>query len=221
MSLCRFPRPLSACLLLCLTAAAASAQQAPARPRQVGQTAAQSGATVTTETNGRKRLENDLVVVSTAPDVEEEEASALSSPSFGAFAAPAKLGEVERQMLAAIGQRLGTPYRMGTEGPTRYDCSGFVWSVFQEAGISFERSSARSLWQWFAPAGEAEKFKFGTLVFFNNLNHVGIVADENGFFHASSSKGVVYSRFGEYWSKRITGFRRVPLAQPLVASAGR
>jgi hypothetical protein len=47
--------------------------------------------------------------------------------------------------------------------------------------------------------------------------------DENGFYHASSSHGVVYSRFGDYWTKRISGFRRVPLAPgtTFVASAGR
>ena len=125
-------------------------------------------------------------------------------------------------MLAAIDERLGTPYRMGATGPNRYDCSGFVWSVFQQAGVSFERSTARSLWQEFTPPAEGEQFKFGTLVFFNNLHHVGIVADANGFFHASSH-GVVYSRFDDYWTKRLNGFRRVPFAQSpaLIASSGR
>ena len=89
-------------------------------------------------------------------------------------------------------------------------------------GVSFERSSARSLWQEFAPPAEGEQFKFGTLVFFNNLHHVGIVADADGFFHASSH-GVVYSRFDDYWTKRLNGFRRIPFAQApaLVASSGR
>ena len=123
-------------------------------------------------------------------------------------------------MLSAIEERLGVPYRMGATGPYRYDCSGFVWSVFQQAGVAFERTSVRSFWHEFAPPTEDEKFKFGTLVFFNNLHHVGIVADENGFYHASTSRGVVYSRFDDYWTKRINGFRRVPVAT-LVASAGR
>src|ERR671917_704908 len=123
----------------------------------------------------------------------------------------------------AIKARLGTPYRLGAEGPNRYDCSGFVWSVFQEVGVSFERGSARTFWSQFASPTEEEKYKFGTLVFFNHLNHVGIVADANGFYHASTSRGVVYSRFDDYWTKRLVGFRRVPLAQgsTFVASAGR
>jgi cell wall-associated NlpC family hydrolase len=216
MSFCKlFPRPLAATFVLSLLTLSAHAQTA-TRPRQVTD-AAQP--TTTTETQGRPRLENDIFVVESATEGEAEPAPA--KPQFGV--PTAKLGFFERSMLTAIEERLGTPYRMGTEGPNRYDCSGFVWSVFQQAGVAFERSSVRTFWQEFAPPTEDEKFKFGTLVFFNNLHHVGIVADENGFYHASTSRGVVYSRFDEYWTKRINGFRRVPLAQgsTFVAAAGR
>lgn len=213
MSFCRlFPRVLVACCALSLSALSAAAQTA-TRPHAVGEPA--PAATITTQTNGRARLENDLRVISTADEPEPAE-DAVPSLVRG-------IGSVERVLLGEIEERIGTPYRMGSEGPTRYDCSGFVWSVFQSAGIAFERGSARTFWSQFEPAGESEQYKFGTLVFFNGLRHVGIVADAEGFYHASSSKGVVYSRFGEYWSKRITGFRRIPLAdgRALIASAGR
>ena len=114
-------------------------------------------------------------------------------------------------LLAAIDERLGSRYRWGATGPDRFDCSGFVWSIFQATGINFERASARNLFARFAPAPEEEQFKFGTLVFFSNLTHVGVVADEHGFYHASRRHGVIYSEFNEYWLKRIDGFRRVPL----------
>jgi len=178
--------------------------------------------TTSTRADGRTRLENDLSVAPQDEADEDEAGAPESVESVEGFAVPQNLGRVERLMLAAIEERLGTPYRMGATGPNRFDCSGFVWSVFQQAGIGFERSAARSLWAEFAPPAAGEEYKFGTLVFFRNLHHIGIVADANGFFHASSSHGVMYSRFNDYWTKRITGFRRVPLAQtPLVASAGR
>jgi peptidoglycan endopeptidase LytE len=120
-------------------------------------------------------------------------------------------------MMAAIDTRMGAPYVYGTEGPRVFDCSGFVWSVFQSAGVNFERGSARGFWENFSPVSEDEKYKFGTLVFFNNLKHVGIVADANGFYHASTSQGVTYSRFDGYWGSRITGFRRVPLPASTLA----
>jgi cell wall-associated NlpC family hydrolase len=114
-------------------------------------------------------------------------------------------------LMAAIDERLGARYRWGAEGPDRFDCSGFVWSIFHATGIDFERGSARTLFARFTAPAPEEQYKFGTLVFFNGLAHVGVVADEHGFYHASRRHGVMYSPFNEYWLKRIDGFRRVPL----------
>ena len=114
-------------------------------------------------------------------------------------------------LMAAIDQRLGARYRWGAEGPDRFDCSGFVWSIYNATGITFERGSARTLFSRFAAPAPEEQFKFGTLVFFSGLTHIGVVADEHGFYHASRRHGVIYSPFNEYWLKRIDGFRRVPL----------
>jgi cell wall-associated NlpC family hydrolase len=116
-----------------------------------------------------------------------------------------------QRLQQAIDAKLGIPYRYGSTGPSSFDCSGLVWSVFQSAGNFFERTSAGSYWQNFDTVSDDEKYRFGTLVFFNKLGHVGIVANENGFYHASSSKGVTYSPFEGYWEKRIVGFRRIPM----------
>lgn len=209
-----FPRALVVCSALCLLTLSAAAQTN-TRPRYAGDSAQ---ATTTTLEGGRPRLENEIYVVSSAEESEAEPEEVLKAPSM-----ISNVAGVERLMLGAIEERIGVPYRMGSEGPNRYDCSGFVWSVFQSAGVSFERGSARHFWSRFEPAGEGEQFKFGTLVFFNGLRHVGIVADERGFYHASSSKGVVYSPFSEYWTKRITGFRRVAPApvRTFVAAASK
>ncbi|MEO6589628.1 MAG: NlpC/P60 family protein [Pyrinomonadaceae bacterium] len=115
-------------------------------------------------------------------------------------------------MLNSIKDLYGIPYRYGSTGPNRYDCSGFVWTVFQRAGFSFDRSSARTYWNQFEPVTGDDRYQFGTLVFLNGLGHIGIVADDKGFYHASSSKGITYSTFEGYWEKRIVGFRRVPLS---------
>ena len=131
------------------------------------------------------------------------------APSMGASSTG--FIKFEPLLLAAIDERLGSRYRWGATGPTRFDCSGFVWSIFQATGIDFERASARNLFARFQPAPAEEQFKFGTLVFFSGLTHVGVVADEHGFYHASRRQGVIYSEFNEYWLKRIDGFRRVPL----------
>ena len=120
---------------------------------------------------------------------------------------------LKSKLMFGINARLGIPYLYGSTGPNRYDCSGFIWSVFNDAGINFERSSAKTFWEEFEPVEGDERFQFGTLVFFNKLGHVGIVVDENGFYHASSSKGITYSTFKGYWGKRIVGYRRIPTNQ--------
>jgi cell wall-associated NlpC family hydrolase len=116
---------------------------------------------------------------------------------------------VSSAIMRGIEQRYGIPYLYGSDGPNRYDCSGFVWAVFNEAGINFTRQSARTIWAMSEPVTGDERFKFGTLVFLNGLGHMGIVADENGFYHASSSKGITYSPFKGYWESRIVGFKRL------------
>ncbi|MDQ3666245.1 MAG: NlpC/P60 family protein [Acidobacteriota bacterium] len=157
----------------------------------------------------RNTLTNELTPISDDPII-----ISLASPEEidTAAASTASVGFKFRQLMSsAIDQRLGSPYSWGANGPFQFDCSGFVWSTFQSTGIEFERSNARTLWARFASATSEENFKFGTLVFFNGLKHIGIVADEHGFYHASRRHGVVYSPFSDYWLSRIDGFRRVPL----------
>ena len=122
-------------------------------------------------------------------------------------------GRFDQLLLTAIQDRLGVGYHYGGTGPGAFDCSGFVWRTFQEAGLSFNRGPASSYWASMPPATKEERSKFGTLVFFSGLAHVGIVADEKGFYHASRHHGVIYSPFNDYWLSRIDGFRRVPLAE--------
>lgn len=114
-----------------------------------------------------------------------------------------------QRLLNAIQSKLGIPYLYGSDGPNRYDCSGLVWSVFRDAGFTFERTSARTIWQNSDPVAGNDRYKLGTLVFFNGLKHIGIVADADGFYQASTSHGVIYSRFDGYWKNRIVGFRRM------------
>ena len=159
---------------------------------------------------------DDLAMVATAPIAETKPAwEAKPKPTIdlapSTLVSSAGFIKFEPLLMTAIDQRLGSPYRWGATGPNRFDCSGFVWSIFQATGITFERASARNLFARFEPAPVEEQFKFGTLVFFSGLTHVGVVADAHGFYHASRRHGVVYQEFTEYWLKHIDGFRRVPL----------
>lgn len=184
----------------------------PTLPQTTAPAQKTSQPTVRTMVSQRPALTNDIVVTAPPPQYVKKIADIRPINPVPAVYLKGSTysSQMTQQMLGSIQSKLGIRYRYGTEGPNTYDCSGFVWSVFQTAGIYFERTSAKSLWEMSVPVKEEEKYKFGTLVFFNKLGHMGIVADEKGFYHASSSKGITYSPFAGYWGKRIVGFRRLP-----------
>ncbi len=136
--------------------------------------------------------------------------AAANSYANGQYAAASAIA-VSQKLRQAMDARIGIRYVYGSSGGNSYDCSGLVWSVFRDAGINFERSSARTYWKEFEPVSGDDRYKFGTLVFFNGLAHVGIVVDDKGFYQASSSKGVTYTPFAGYWENRIVGFRHIPV----------
>jgi peptidoglycan endopeptidase LytE len=176
-------------IILSLSTAVARAQDEFEAPDNTGTTSVEVN-----EEGTRPRLVSDPVIISEAP------------PSRSLTNRPSPF---EQMMLTAIDSRLGSPYVYGSEGPRTFDCSGFVWSVYQQLGVSFERGSARTLWSRMEPVPSGQQYQLGTLVFFSGLTHVGIVADANGFYHASRHHGVVYAPFNKYWLARVDGFRRV------------
>jgi len=189
-----FPYALAVCFALGIYPLSSTAQTEEMRPRQVAQT---------NESLNLTPLDAEPVIISLASPEDINRAKSFNSKSGVNL-------QFEQLITAAIDDRLGARYSWGATGPSAFDCSGFVWSTFHSAGIDFERGSARTLWSRFtAPAAE-EQYKFGNLVFFSNLAHVGIVVDEKGFYHASRHHGVVYSPFNDYWTSRIDGFRKVP-----------
>src|SRR5689334_11481300 len=75
----------------------------------------------------------------------------------------------------AIERNLGRPYVWGATGMKSFDCSGFIWRVMYENGILIKRTTARKLYMTLPKATTEDQSKFGTLIFFDDLKHVGIV----------------------------------------------
>ena len=204
-----FPRLLVASATLFFSSAAI-AQSSEADPRPTR-----------TAINGSSgiRLETEPTAPSAA---EERRPRTVTSPGVDRPAALVPTINVtnrfDQSLLTAIQSHLGATYRFNRTGPEEFDCSGLVWRAYQDIGINFQRGPARSYWATFEEPAKDQQFKFGTLVFFSNLSHVGIVVDEKGFYHSARHGGVMYSPFNEYWLSRIDGFRRVP-AQSLQATA--
>lgn len=110
---------------------------------------------------------------------------------------------------------IGAPYKWGGTSPQKgFDCSGLVWFVYRQHGITLPRIS----WQQFG-AGQSVRYsdlRPGDLVFFKidksgKSLHVGILTDRGTFVHApSSGKRVMESSLNNtYWREHYIGARRV------------
>ena len=135
-----------------------------------------------------------------------------------ASAVPVGAGElgVDTTGYAVSGTALsyrGVPYRLGGADPNGFDCSGLVWYVYAQHGLSMPRTVEEQY-----RVGEtvaASRLEAGDLVFFSTTSrgasHVGIMIGGDSFVHAPASNGVVrVERLGSsYWSQRYLGARRV------------
>jgi cell wall-associated NlpC family hydrolase len=113
----------------------------------------------------------------------------------------------------------GAPYRNGGDDPAGFDCSGFVWYVFDQHGIHLPRTVTEQ----FQAGSRVDKgdLRAGDLVFFDisgtgvsgsRATHVGISIGGDEFVHAPSTSGQVrVERLGSsYWSSHFLEARRVP-----------
>lgn len=128
-----------------------------------------------------------------------------------------KTGKKQKKIVEEAYSWIGTPYKYAaSEKGKATDCSGLVMKVFENAtGLKLPRNSAKQA--EFCDEIKAEEVDIGDLVFFatgkdsNRISHVGIVVDNESFIHASSSKGVVVSKFANnYYRRTFIKFGRVP-----------
>jgi cell wall-associated NlpC family hydrolase len=108
----------------------------------------------------------------------------------------------------------GAPYHYGSDNPQDgFDCSGFVYHVYQRHGINLPRRTEDMANQ--LPPVEKDALHSGDLLFFdtngNTFSHVGLYIDGDNFIHASSSKTgkvLVSSLKNNYWQQHFVGVRR-------------
>ncbi len=113
----------------------------------------------------------------------------------------------------SIQRHLGRPYVWGADGLKSFDCSGFVWRVMFENGILMKRTTARKFYMTLPKATRDDQLNFGTLIFFDDLKHIGIIDDKSAFYHAQVSIGTNRSEMTSFWKKKVFGYRKLPIPQ--------
>lgn len=113
----------------------------------------------------------------------------LSGGVATTVAAPAQAAGVSatvaHRALHYAASRKGTPYRYGSVGPSRFDCSGLTKWSYARAGRWIPRTAAQ---QYSATIriSRAQR-RLGDLVFFvrnGRIHHVGVYAGANKIWHA-------------------------------------
>ncbi len=122
-----------------------------------------------------------------------------------------KADSVGARAAALAARYVGVPYRLGGHSPAGFDCSGLVWFVYHELGVSVPRTAA--LQHQVAQSIPADQLQPGDLVFFyTSVDHVGIYLGNGEFIHApATGKTVSRARLNSpYFILGFAGGGRVP-----------
>lgn len=115
------------------------------------------------------------------------------------------------QILAEAQKYLGCPYRAGGASPSGFDCSGFVYYVLKQLGLSPYRTPSEQYQM--GTSVEKTALRVGDLVFFGSgrITHSGIYAGNGQFIHAPNSRSSIsYSDLTTgYWAQTYYGACRV------------
>ena len=152
-----------------------------------------------------------------APASPAASAKAAPAPTLGPAPTPAPVppGSTRGTQIAGIAQKyLGYRYIWGGSSPNGFDCSGFTWYVYRQAGVSIPNHDLQGQMN----AGRKisrDQLQPGDLVFFQNtympgLSHVAVYLGGGRFINAESEKvGVqIRSMSDPFWSSRFVGASR-------------
>ena len=102
--------------------------------------------------------------------------SGVAEPASATGTAPSAAAKV----IAAAQRHIGASYRLGTDGPRTFDCSGLVFRSFKDAreapSIGGTRKTAAGYMAAFQRRGQASRTngRPGDLVIYGGGSHIGI-----------------------------------------------
>ncbi|AXH98371.1 peptidoglycan endopeptidase [Sporosarcina sp. PTS2304] len=104
----------------------------------------------------------------------------------------------------------GIPYVWAGVTPAGFDCSGFIYYVYNKAGVKVPRLDTIGFFNRSVFITEPVE---GDLLFFQNtyrpgISHIGIYLGDNKFIHAGDKGIAIASLDSSYWNLRFMGYKR-------------
>lgn len=134
-----------------------------------------------------------------------------------AGARPAREAPTADAIVATAKNQVGKEYVLNASGPDEFDCSGLVYYVLNECGITVDRKDCAGYaqnadWSKIESLGDV---KAGDILFFcgedGKIRHAGIAVSSKNMIDASSSHRKVVKRScnTDYWNRHFAFARRV------------
>jgi NlpC/P60 family/Bacterial SH3 domain len=129
-------------------------------------------------------------------------ALAITLVTTGMAPAPTFAAQPSEAVVAAARAYIGTPYRLGAEGPRAVDCSGLVYAAFSDAGelprVGGRRLRAVGYMRYFVTRGLASKKdgRRGDLVVYGKGRHIGFYLGDGRVLSALTEGVSVHSLHG-------------------------
>ncbi|QTC40493.1 LysM peptidoglycan-binding domain-containing protein [Bacillus sp. V3] len=148
-------------------------------------------------------LKSDVIHIGLKLEITKHQ---TSNSQESAEVSPGSDSKITSEALA----HLGAPYKWGGSSSSGFDCSGYIYYVFNKAGYDIKRQSSEG---YFNRSYYVDKPELGDLVFFENtykkgISHVGIYIGDEQFIHAGDNGVEISNLNNSYWKSKFDSFKR-------------
>jgi peptidoglycan DL-endopeptidase LytE len=136
--------------------------------------------------------------------------SSSSKPANNTQVDSAQTSKSVDKLISVAKTQLGKPYVWGGATTAGFDCSGFIYYAFKNAGYDISRTSAEG---YFNRSYYVSSPQPGDLIFFKGtykagISHMGIYLGGGQFIHADNDGVRITSTSNSYYAKHFDSYKR-------------